>query len=59
MLVCSNRSNRSNTYNVQENTGIFQRDIALAALTAPGAARSYGNRNQFAYYATGLSRAWE
>jgi hypothetical protein len=29
-----NRSNRSNTHKVQKNTSIFQKIIALAALTA-------------------------
>jgi hypothetical protein len=30
------RGNRSNTYNVQKNTSIFQKVIAVAALTALG-----------------------
>jgi hypothetical protein len=37
-----NRGNRSNTYNVQKNTSIFQKVIALAALTALAAAPPRG-----------------
>jgi hypothetical protein len=50
MLVRGNRSNRSNTYNVQKNPGIFQKVIALAALTAltaVGPACLYGEPSHF------------